>query len=153
MKLYELHTILKQDKAQWKKELGKNRINFLFLYVFLKEYRITVRKRLCEFLCSHKLLFLLYCIERFLYRHVTLSNGCDIPSRTRIGSRWVVIGMTEQGVPVVGNNVCFGTHAVVIGNVTVADNCIVGAGAVVTKSTEPNGVYAGVPARRIKERV
>lgn len=30
---------------------------------------------------------------------------------------------------------------------------MIGAGAVVTKSTEPNGVYAGVPAKRIKDRV
>lgn len=29
----------------------------------------------------------------------------------------------------------------------------IGAVVVVTKSTEPNGIYAGVPATRIKDRV
>ena len=46
-----------------------------------------------------------------------------------------------------------GVHSVVIGNIKIRDNCVIRAGAVVTKSTEPNGVYAGVPAKRIKDRV
>ncbi len=45
-----------------------------------------------------------------------------------------------------------GVHCVVIGNVEIASGCVIGAGAVVTKSTEPNSIYVGVPARKIKER-
>jgi maltose O-acetyltransferase len=44
-----------------------------------------------------------------------------------------------------------GVGATILPGVTVARGCIVGAGAVVTTSTEPNGVYAGVPAVRIRE--
>lgn len=36
--------------------------------------------------------------------------------------------------------------------VTLADGCVIGAGAVVTRDTEPYGVYGGVPARLIKYR-
>lgn len=34
-------------------------------------------------------------------------------------------------------------------DVRIAENNIIAAGSVVTKSTEPNSVYAGVPARKI----
>jgi len=37
-------------------------------------------------------------------------------------------------------------------NVTVAKGCILGAGGVLTKSTEPYGLYVGVPARRLRDR-
>lgn len=34
--------------------------------------------------------------------------------------------------------------------VNIGDNVVVGAGSIVTKSLESNGIYAGVPARKIK---
>jgi maltose O-acetyltransferase len=40
---------------------------------------------------------------------------------------------------------------VILPSVTIGPGCIVGAGAVVTKDLEPNGVYVGVPARRVRE--
>ncbi len=43
-----------------------------------------------------------------------------------------------------------GVHCVVIGKIEIASGCVIGAGAVVTKSTEQNSVYAGVPARKIR---
>ena len=35
--------------------------------------------------------------------------------------------------------------------VTVREGCVIAGGAVLTKSTEPNGFYAGVPAERIRD--
>jgi maltose O-acetyltransferase len=43
-----------------------------------------------------------------------------------------------------------GAGAIILPGVSVAAGCIVGAGAVVTSSTEPDGVYVGVPARRLR---
>ena len=40
----------------------------------------------------------------------------------------------------------------VLKGVTVATGCVIASGAVVTRSTEPYGIYGGVPARRIAER-
>ncbi len=65
-----------------------------------------------------------------------------------------VIGNKKTGqkdaVPQIGNNVDIGIGAIIIGDVTVADGCIIGAGAVVTKSfTTPGAVVAGVPAKEI----
>ncbi len=45
----------------------------------------------------------------------------------------------------------FGDNVVVMGGITIAENCIFGACAFVNKDTEPNGVYVGTPARRIRD--
>ena len=41
----------------------------------------------------------------------------------------------------------------ILGGVTIAPGCVIGAGAVVTRSTERDGVYVGVPARRVRDLV
>lgn len=47
------------------------------------------------------------------------------------------------------DNVFIGNGAIIMYGVRIAENTIIAAGSVVTKSTEPNSVYAGVPAKRI----
>ena len=53
---------------------------------------------------------------------------------------------------VIGNDVWIGYGAIVMSGVTVRDGCIVAAGSVVTKDTDPYCIYAGVPAKKIKKR-
>ena len=43
-----------------------------------------------------------------------------------------------------------GTSAIVLAGVTIRKGCIIGAGAVVTKDTEPNCVYVGCPAHKLR---
>ncbi len=43
-------------------------------------------------------------------------------------------------------------HATILAGSNVADDSMVGAGSMLTKSTEPHWVYVGVPARKIKEK-
>jgi len=50
----------------------------------------------------------------------------------------------------IGNGCWIGARAIFLPGISVGDACIIGAGAVVTHDCEPNGVYAGVPARRIR---
>jgi UDP-N-acetylglucosamine acyltransferase len=45
----------------------------------------------------------------------------------------------------------FGDAAVIMGGITIAENCIIGACAFVNKDTESNGVYAGLPAKRFRD--
>jgi maltose O-acetyltransferase len=52
----------------------------------------------------------------------------------------------------IGNNVWIGTRAILMPGISIGDNSIVGAGAVVTKSFPSNSVLAGVPAKLIKNR-
>lgn len=42
-------------------------------------------------------------------------------------------------------------NVTVLQGVTIGKGCVIAAGSVVNKSTEPNGLYAGVPAKRIKD--
>ncbi|WP_429140932.1 acyltransferase [Aeromonas veronii] len=51
---------------------------------------------------------------------------------------------------IIGNNVYIGTGVTILPGVSIGDNVIVGAASVVTKDLEPNSVYAGIPAKKIK---
>lgn len=50
------------------------------------------------------------------------------------------------------DNVLIGMNAVILDDAVIESNCIIAAGAVITKGTitEPNSVYAGIPAKKIK---
>jgi acetyltransferase-like isoleucine patch superfamily enzyme len=50
----------------------------------------------------------------------------------------------------IGNNVWLGDHCAILKGVTIGDNSIVAANAVVTKSVEANVIVAGNPARVVK---
>ena len=50
-----------------------------------------------------------------------------------------------------GKRVWIGAHATILAGVTIGDNSIVAAGAVVTKNVPPNVIVGGVPAKIIKE--
>ncbi len=56
------------------------------------------------------------------------------------------------GQIVVEDDVWIGSNSVITSDVTVAHGTVVGAGSVVTRSTEPYSIVAGVPARKIGER-
>ncbi|NLZ55306.1 MAG: acyltransferase [Clostridiaceae bacterium] len=86
---------------------------------------------------------------------VSIAHGCTIfPGNHRFDSPEIAI--KEQGVEPgfvrIENNVWLGAKVSVLNNVTVATGCVLAAGAVVNKDTLPDGIYAGVPAKRVKER-
>jgi acetyltransferase-like isoleucine patch superfamily enzyme len=58
----------------------------------------------------------------------------------------------QHGRILLGKHVILGAGTIVFPGVEIADGCATGAMTVVTKSTEPWGVYLGAPAKRIKER-
>ncbi len=57
---------------------------------------------------------------------------------------------TTRGKITIGENCWIGAKVTVLAGVTIGDNSIVAAGAVVNKSMPPNSIIAGVPARVIK---
>lgn len=86
--------------------------------------------------------------------------GCVIGPRNKIGRNFMIhqgvtIGQQKTWSPkesiFIGNNVILFAGAKVFGNTSIGDNVWVGANAVVVKNLAANGVYAGVPARRIRD--
>ena len=53
----------------------------------------------------------------------------------------------------IGADVWLGAHSVILPGVKIEDGAIIAAGAVVTKDVEPYAIVAGVPAKKIGERI
>ena len=52
---------------------------------------------------------------------------------------------------IIGNNVWIGGHCVIIGGVKIGDNSIIAAGSTVTKDVPKNSIFAGNPAKKLKD--
>lgn len=78
----------------------------------------------------------------------TIGSGCIFHGNNIIGNKGK--GRSDE-TPTLGDNVDVGAGAVIIGKIRIADNCIIGSNAVVTKDfLEEGSVIAGVPAKVIK---
>lgn len=89
-----------------------------------------------------------------LGNHVRVTNG--VRFFTHEGGVYVLRHLYEECKNAdefaeieVGNNVHIGVNALIMPGVHIGDNCIVGAGAVVTHDIPDNTVAAGVPAKEI----
>jgi acetyltransferase-like isoleucine patch superfamily enzyme len=60
-------------------------------------------------------------------------------------------GTETIGATVIKEGAFIGMNSTIMPGVTIGENCIVACGSVVTKDTEPDSVYGGVPARLIKK--
>lgn len=58
----------------------------------------------------------------------------------------------SKGDIVVGNDVWFGTDAVIMGGVTIGNGAIIGMRAIISKDVEPYTVVVGAPQRTIRHR-
>ena len=87
---------------------------------------------------------------------VRIGNDCEITKGCKILSHSAVEhalhpGVASQGgYTVIEDSVFIGMNAIILSNIKVGNNSIVGAGAVVTKNVPPYSVVAGNPARVIK---
>lgn len=98
---------------------------------------------------------------------VTIGDHCNFgPNTTIVTPLHPMLGEERRGIrcsdgeekflcyakPVmIGNDCWFGANVVVCPGVTIGDNCVLGAGSVVTKDIPANSFAAGVPARVIRE--
>ena len=89
-------------------------------------------------------------------------GGVDIADRVMIGPNVNIITTGHALAPserrafveakpiVIETNVWIATGATILGGVTVGENSVIGAGAVVTKDVPPNSLVAGNPARVVR---
>ena len=54
-------------------------------------------------------------------------------------------------MPTIGNNVTIYAGAVIVGNIKIGDNVVIGANSFVNKDIPDNEVWAGIPAKKIGE--
>jgi acetyltransferase-like isoleucine patch superfamily enzyme len=87
--------------------------------------------------------------------HVRIAAHCVIvPANHGIALDGGLIAdqpLSRRGIKI-GNDVWIGAGARVLDGAVIGDGCVVAAGAVVRGTLEPDGIYAGVPARLVRHR-
>ena len=76
-----------------------------------------------------------------IHQDVTIGHNCMIMQQVTIGQ------LADGKVPIVGNGVYIGAGAKVLGGITISDNAIIGANAVVLIDVPKGKTAVGVPAR------
>ncbi|MCT0009547.1 acyltransferase [Weissella confusa] len=83
--------------------------------------------------------------------NVFIGPNCHISAMSHeIGDENQRAGRTYIKDVVIGHGAWIGADVKILPGVTVGKGCIIGAGSVLTKSTEDNSLYVGVPARKVK---
>ena len=75
-----------------------------------------------------------------------IGNDCVLYHGVTIGNDGLI-----DIAPKIGDSAILGAYSMIIGNVEIGDNCIIGANAIVTKSYGNNSILVGNPAKLIKE--
>jgi maltose O-acetyltransferase len=96
----------------------------------------------------------------YLESHAPISIGRDTSlamevllctSSHRIGAPGRRAGASFTAPIAIGDGCWLGARCTVLPGVSIGDGCVIAAGALVTRDCEPGGLYAGVPARRVRE--
>ena len=118
-------------------------------------------------------------LYKILYKFIQVITGIELPCEVTVGKNFrvdhfggiiisgfasfgdncvirdgVTVGLRRVDDPVapqIGNSVDIGTGAKVLGGITIGDNVVIGANAVVLEDVPSNSIAVGVPAR-IKTR-
>lgn len=130
------------------------------------EYHVNVNHRFLGWLYKSRLLLLSNRLLTFIPLN-TFGKGLSIAhfgciyinSSVRAGENCrihetVTIGATNgsKNAPRLGNNVFIGSGAKVIGDISIADDVAIGAGAVVVRSIDEAGTtWGGVPAKKVSD--
>jgi serine O-acetyltransferase len=161
---------LKEDLKTYKGDWGCQGFWVMVVYRF-GCWRYTIKSALFR-----KPFSLLY---KILYKFIQVITGIELPCEVTVGKNFridhfggiiisgfasfgancvirdgVTIGLRRVDDPVapqIGNNVDIGTGAKVLGGITIGDNVVIGANAVVLEDVPSNSIAVGVPAR-IKSR-
>lgn len=151
----------------------------IFFSCFVPLYGAEARFRLClrlrEYFRIHRMTFWAKCMKSYLLKRY----GCELSINARISPKaefmhtiGIIIGegvivssgvklygnitlgrkdvFNEMAYPFIDENVILCNGCSVLGKIIVGKNSIIGAKSLVIKDVEPNSVYIGSPAKRIK---
>ena len=83
---------------------------------------------------------------------VVIHKRAIIGENVMIGQNVTIGGRSgKYNVPVIGDNVYIAAGSRILGDITIGNNAIIGANAVVITDVPNNTVFAGIPAKFIKE--
>lgn len=140
----------------------RNPVSIYYLANWLYHHHIPVLPRLLKLL-----MFFLFnavipyqariksgCILAHGGNGIVLHPGVSIGHNVLICHQVTIGGAGKnKNVPVIGDDVYIGAGAKIIGPVSIGNNCVVGANAVVVKSVPSGCVVAGIPARILKKGI
>lgn len=84
-------------------------------------------------------------------KNTVIGAHCVLRNSTTIGHKKLADGTFSRS-PRIGNYVDIGANVCIIGDITIGDNVIIGAGAVVTKDIPANSIVVGNPARILEKK-
>ncbi len=160
----------------WKEYTYKTKLRDFFLPNHLRQFHLQLRKVEYYKNCKKGIFSkLMYAFIAKRYKKLSRINGFSVSAncfgpglsiahsgtlvvnaKARVGANCrihvcVNIGTakdTDDQVPKIGNNVYIAPGVKIYGNITIADNCVIGANAVVNKSFLEKGTkILGVPAK------
>ena len=77
-------------------------------------------------------------LEVVIHPDVIIGENCFIQHHVTIG-----VNKGTTGTPKIGKNVFIGPYAMLLGDITIRDNAMIGAGTIVMKNIEANPIYTG----------
>ncbi|WP_283205653.1 serine O-acetyltransferase [Garciella nitratireducens] len=80
---------------------------------------------------------------------VVIGDNCTIYHNVTLGTKHS-LSSSICTYPTIGNNVTIYTGSIILGDIRIGDNSIIGASSLVLEDVEPNSVYVGVPAKKVK---
>ncbi len=86
----------------------------------------------------------------FIEDNATITSFCIILSHDlsrRFTHNEEIIGNVK-----ISNGSFIGVNSTILPGVTIGEKCVIGAGSVITKDTQPNSIYAGVPGVMLKDK-
>ena len=79
-------------------------------------------------------------------RHVTIGQGCTIMQNVTIGQNSFESGLVDVQSPRIGNGVQIGAGSVILGGISIGDDCTIGALSLIVKSFPPRTLILGTRA-------
>lgn len=146
----QLHPSKREErKERLRQLLGKTGKDFTIITPFFCDYGVNIEIGE-EFFANTNMVVLDEAKVTF-GDHVFIGPNCSFYTAEHPLDRELRDKGFETAHPItVGNSVWFGGNVTVLSGVTIGDNCVIGAGSVVTKDIPSNSVAVGNPCRVIR---